>query len=89
MSDRDDRVRDGIFLDTLDRRGNGHGFYSSSGPDMYHGHHRYHSHRRSDKGYFSDEFKKAKPPKFVGQLKKSEDVEAWLLGMKKLFVLHD
>ena len=88
-SDRDDTIRDGKFLDTLDRRGNGHGLYSSSGSNRYHGHHRYHPYRRSDKGYFLDEFKKEKPPTFDGELKKLEDAEAWLFGMKKFFELHD
>ena len=36
-----------------------------------------------------DEFKKAKPPTFDGDLKKPEDAEAWLLRMKKFFELHD
>ena len=37
----------------------------------------------------SDEFKKAKPPTFDGDLKKLEDVEEWLLRMKNLFEMHD
>ena len=37
----------------------------------------------------SDEFKKAKPVTFDGEMKKSQDVEAWLLGMKKFFILHE
>lgn len=36
-----------------------------------------------------DEFKKSKPPTFNGELKKPEDVEAWFLGMKNFFELHD
>ena len=36
-----------------------------------------------------DEFKKDKPPTFHGELKKPKNVEVWLLGMKKLFELHD
>ena len=36
-----------------------------------------------------DEFKKTKPPTFDGELKKPNDVEAWLLGMKKFFDMHD
>lgn len=36
-----------------------------------------------------EEFKKSKSPTFHGELKKSEDAEAWLLGMKKFFELHD
>lgn len=37
----------------------------------------------------SDEFKKTKPPTFDGEMKKSRDAEAWLLGMNKFFRLHD
>jgi len=76
-------------LDTLNRRGNGHRFYSSCGSDRNYDHHFYHPYKRSDRGYFLDEFKKAKRPTFDGDLKNPEDVEAWLLGMKKLFELHE
>lgn len=55
MTDRDEMVRDGIFFDTLDGRGNGHGFYSSSSLDKYHDHHYYHMYNRGDRGYLSDE----------------------------------
>jgi len=45
---------------------------------------------RSERGYFLVyEFKKSKPPTFDGELKKPEDEEAWLLGMKKFFEIHD
>lgn len=40
-------------------------------------------------GYFLDDFKKMKPPTFAGELKNLEDAQAWFLGMKKLFELHD
>lgn len=46
---RDYTVRDGILLDTPNRQGNGHGLYSISCLDRYHGHHRYHSYRRNDR----------------------------------------
>ena len=36
-----------------------------------------------------DEFKKEKPPTFNGEMKKSQDLEAWFLGMKNFFGLHD
>jgi hypothetical protein len=36
-----------------------------------------------------EEFKKAKPPSFDGDIKKGEEVEAWLLGLKKYFRVHD
>jgi hypothetical protein len=32
---------------------------------------------------------KIKPPKFDGEHKKDEDVETWLLGMRKYFQLHN
>jgi hypothetical protein len=35
------------------------------------------------------EFKKIKPPTFDGEHKKDEYVEAWLLGMRKYFQLHN
>ena len=37
----------------------------------------------------SDEFKKAKPHTFDGEMKKSQDAEELLLGMNKFFRLHD
>jgi len=78
----------GKLFDTLDRRGDGHKFYSSFGCDKHYDRHCYHPYRRSDKGYLPDEFKKAKPPTFDGDLKQSEHVEAWLFGMHKFFELH-
>lgn len=84
-----DTIRYGRFLDIPDRRGSGYEFYSSSGLDRYHGHHRYHPYRRSERGYFPDELKKSNPPTFNGELNKMEGTKAWLLGMKKLFELHD
>jgi hypothetical protein len=33
--------------------------------------------------------KKIKPPLFDGECKKNEDVETWLLGMRKYFQLHN
>jgi hypothetical protein len=35
------------------------------------------------------EVRKIKPPSFDGENKKEEDAEAWLLGMRKYFKLHD
>jgi len=40
-------------------------------------------------GYFPNEFNKGKAPTFHGDLRKLEDVEGWLLTMKKFFELHD
>jgi hypothetical protein len=35
------------------------------------------------------EMRKIKPPTFDGEHKKDEDAEAWLLGMRKYFQLHN
>jgi hypothetical protein len=35
------------------------------------------------------EFKKDKSPTFDGEIKKGEEVEAWLLGMRKYFRVHN
>ena len=63
-------IKDDRFLDTPDRRDDGYRYYSSSSYDRYHGHHCYHPYRRTDRGYLSDEFKKAKPPTFDGEMGK-------------------
>jgi hypothetical protein len=45
--------------------------------------------RKSSKGQKFEKFKKAKPPSFDGEIKKGEEAEAWLLGLKKYFRVHD
>jgi hypothetical protein len=35
------------------------------------------------------ELKRLKPPTFDGEHRKGEEVEAWLLGMRKYFQLHN
>ena len=82
-------MQDNRLLDTPDRRGDEYKYYSSSSLDKHHDHHHYHLYRRSDRGYFPNEFKKEKPPTIDGDMKKSQDAEAWLLGMRKFFRLHD
>jgi len=69
-------IRDDKFLDTPDRRGDGHRYYSSSGSNRHYDCHCHHPYRRSDRGHFPYEFKKYKPPTFDGEMKKSRDVEA-------------
>lgn len=76
-------------MDTPNRRGDRNRYYSSYGSNKHYDHHRYHPYRRRDKGYFLNEFKKAKTPTFDREMKKSQDAEAWLLGMNKFFILHD
>ena len=69
-------MRDGRLLDTSNKRGDEHGHYCSSGLDRHYDRHRYHPYKRSDMGYLPNEFKKAKPPTFDGEMKKSHDAEA-------------
>jgi hypothetical protein len=40
-------------------------------------------------GHKFEEFRKAKPPSFDGEINKGEEAEAWLLGLKKYFGVHD
>jgi hypothetical protein len=46
-------------------------------------------HRKSGKDELKGEMNKIKPPTFDGEHKKEEDVEKWLLGMKKYFQLQN
>lgn len=39
--------------------------------------------------FMTKKFKKAKPPTFDGEVNKVEEVEAWMLGMKKFFRVHN
>jgi hypothetical protein len=45
--------------------------------------------QKTSKSHKFEEFRKAKPPSFDGEIKKGEKVEAWLLGLKKYFRVHD
>jgi hypothetical protein len=45
--------------------------------------------RKLSKGHKFEEFRKTKPPSFDGEIKKGEEAEAWLLGLKKYFRVHD
>jgi len=36
-----------------------------------------------------EDFKKAKPPTFDGEIEKGEEEEVWLLGLNKYFKVHD
>ena len=51
------------------------------------------SHRNKKKRHYQnnsrDEFKKAKPPTFDGEVKNDQEVESWLLGMRKYFQVQD
>ena len=45
--------------------------------------------RRNFKRITQGEFRKARPPTFDGESKIDQEAEAWLLGMKKYFRIHD
>jgi hypothetical protein len=45
--------------------------------------------QNTSKGHKFEEFRKAKPPSFDGEIEKGEEDEAWLLGLKKYFRVHD
>jgi hypothetical protein len=45
--------------------------------------------RRYGSYVLQGELRKLKPPYFDGEHRKGEEVEAWLLGMRKYFQLHD
>jgi hypothetical protein len=45
--------------------------------------------QNNSKSHKFEEFKKAKPPSFDGEIKKGEEAETWLLGLKKYFRVHD
>ena len=51
------------------------------------------SHKRKRKRHHRDrtrdEFKKDKPPTFDGEVNTRQEAEAWLLGIKKYFQVHD
>jgi hypothetical protein len=46
-------------------------------------------HQKSGREELKGEMNKIKPPTFDGEHKKEEDVETWLLGMKKYFQLQN
>jgi hypothetical protein len=46
-------------------------------------------HKRSGVDELRGEMNKIKPPTFDGEHKKDEDVETWMLGMRKYFQLHN
>ena len=51
------------------------------------------SHKNERKRHYQnhshDEFKKARPPTFNGEIKNGQEAEAWLLGMRKYFQVQD
>ena len=45
--------------------------------------------RRHYQNHSRDEFKKERPPTFNGEVNIGQEVEAWLLGMRKYFQVQD
>ena len=45
--------------------------------------------KRPHRDHTRDEFKKAKPPMFDGEVNTGQEAEAWILGMKKYFQVQD
>jgi hypothetical protein len=45
--------------------------------------------QKTSKSHKFEEFKKTKLPSFDDKIKKGEEAEAWLLGLKKYFRVHD
>jgi hypothetical protein len=45
--------------------------------------------KNHSKSSMPNEFKKSKPPTFDGEIKKGEEVEAWLLSLNKYFKVHE
>jgi hypothetical protein len=44
---------------------------------------------KHSKSHDPKEFNKSKPPTFDGEIKKGEEVEVWLLVLKKYFRFHE
>ena len=58
-------------------------FEESSGDTSSYSHKR--KRRRHHRDLSRDEFRKAKPPTFDGEIKTGQEVETWILGIKKYF----
>lgn len=65
-----DKFEGGRILNTTDRRANTHEFYSNSSSETHYHHYCQLPYRRSERGYFPNEFRKAKPPNFDEEVKK-------------------
>lgn len=57
--------------------------------NLHHSHHHPYHHGRKKKDYILEEFKITKLPTFHGDMKKYEDVEAWMLGPWNFFKIYD
>jgi hypothetical protein len=76
------RLRSGSRHYRLSLKHSGRETHSSSSPSPTQ------KHRKSRKDELKGEMNKIKPPTFDGEHKKEEDVDTWLLGMKKYFQLQ-
>jgi len=76
-------MRGGNLLNTPKRRENNYEQSSSDATKIHH------MQRISEKGFTLEEYKKKKSPTFDGENNKAKEAEAWLLGMKKYFKVHD
>ena len=48
-----------------------------------------HQRRRHELENLQGEMRKLKPPSFDGEREREDDVEAWLLGLRRYFQLHN
>jgi hypothetical protein len=48
-----------------------------------------HQRRKQEVDSLQGELRKLKPPSFGGEREREDDVEAWLLGLKRYFQLHN
>ena len=81
---------EGSKSSTRRRRRNSSGSFDSeesSGDTISSSHKR--KRRRHHRDHSRDEFRKAKPPTFDGEIKTGQEAEAWLLGIKKYFQVQD
>ena len=82
--------REGSKSSTRRRRRNSSGSSDSeesSGDSSSSSHKR--KRRRHHRDRSRDEFKKAKPPTFDGEVKTGQEAESWVLGIKKYFQVQD
>lgn len=83
MRSSEDRVRGGTPLSTPKTRiGSYEKLFGASTR-------RHHKQITEGKYFILDEFKKAKPPTFDGEVKKVEDEKVWLLGIKRYFRIQN
>ena len=80
---RRSRSRSGSRHHSHSQKHSGSKTHSSSSPSPTR------KHQKSGREELKGEMNKIKPPTFDGEHKKEEDVETWLLGMRKYFQLQN